>query len=471
MQAVQLQLPILNGIYADSTPDFRTSYPKNLIPVPKSTGISEGYLRPADGVVEGGAGPGVGRGGISWKGTLYRVMGTRLVSIADDNTITEIGDVGAGNRVTFDYGFTYLAIASGGRLYLYDGTTLAQVTDEDLGIALDVVWADGYYMTTDGESLVVTELNDSFAVSPLKYGSSESDPDPVKGLLRLGREVYALNRHTIEVFSNVGRTGFPFQHIPGAQVQKGTIGTHANCIFMGGVAFLGGGRNEAISIYMGANGSAQKIATREIEEIISTYTESELEQAFLEERTDKAHQFLIVHLPNHTLVFDGAASQALGLPVWFSLSSALVGDGKWSANSLIRCYNRWNVCHCDTNQFGHLDDTVSSHWGIDVGWEFGTQIVYNKSNGAIFHEIELTALTGQVAFGASPTIWTQYSSDGETWSVEEPIGAGKLGERAKRLVWLQQGNMRNWRIQRFRGTSEAHLAVAALGVRLEPLNV
>ena len=464
-----MQIPILNGIYADATPDFRTSYPKNLVPVPKQTGISAGYLRPADGIVEAGTGPGINRGGINWNGALYRVMGTKLVEIAEDNTVTEIGDVGTGGRVTFDYGFTYLAVASGGRLYLYDGSALTQVTDPDLGTVLDVVWVDGYYMTTDGEFLVVTDLDDPFAVNPLKYGSSEADPDPVEGLLKLRNEIYALNRYTIEVFDNVGTTGFPFQRIAGAQIQKGTVGTHANCVFMDNIAFLGGGRNEAPSIYMGANGSTQKIATREIEEIIATYTEAQLSVAFLEERTDKAHQFLIVHLPNHTLVFDGAATQVMGQPVWFSLSSTLVGDGKWNACTVIWCYDKWNVCHPDTDQFGYLDDTISSHWGIDVGWEFGTQIVYNESNGVIFHEMELIALTGHVASGTSPTIWTQYSSDGETWSVEKPIRAGTLGQRAKRLVWLQQGHMNNWRIQRFRGTSEAHLAIARLEARLEPL--
>lgn len=464
-----MQIPILSGIFADGSPNFRTSYPKNMIPVPKGTGISEGYLRPGEGIVETGTGPGVNRGGINWNGSIYRVMGTKLVEIAQDNTVTEIGDVGSGDRVTFDYGFTYLAVASGGRLYLYDGTTLTQVTDPDLGTVLDVVWVDGYYMTTDGEFLVVTDLDDPFAVNPLKYGSSEADPDPVKALLKLRNEVYALNRHTIEVFDNVGSTGFPFQRIPGAQIQKGTVGTHANCVFMDNIAFLGGGFNEAPSIYMGANGSAQKIATREIEEILQEYTETELATAFLEERVDKAHTFLIVHLPRHTLVFDGAGSQATSQAVWFTLSSTLVGDGIWNACTCIWAYDRWNVCHPTTNQFGYLDSSISTHWGETIGWEFGTLIVYNNGQGAIFHDIELVSLTGSTAFGVDPTIWTQYSNDGVTWSAEKPIRAGKTGERNKRLMWLQQGHMRNMRMQRFRGTSDAHVAVAALEARVEPL--
>ena len=464
-----MQIPILSGIFADGSPNFRTSYPKNMVPVPKATGISEGYLRPGEGIIELGTGPGVNRGGINWNGTIYRVMGTKLVSIAADSTVTEIGDVGTGGRVTFDYGFTYLAIASGGRLYLYDGTTLTQVTDPDLGTVLDVVWVDGYYMTTDGEFLVITDLDDPFSVNPLKYGSAEADPDPIEGLLKLRNEIYALNRYTIEVFDNAGTTGFPFVRIPGAQIQKGCVGTNACCVFMDNIAFLGGGRNEAPGIYLGANGNAQKISTREIEEILQTYTEEELSVAFLEERINQAHMHLIVHLPRHTLVFDGAGTQALSVPVWFTLSSTLVGDGIWNACTCIWAYDRWNVCHPSTNQFGYLTDMVSTHWGETIGWEFGTLIVYNQGQGAIFHDLELVSLTGSTAFGVDPTIWTQYSVDGVTWSVEKPIRAGKTGERNKRLMWLQQGHMRNMRMQRFRGTSDAHVAIAALEARIEPL--
>jgi hypothetical protein len=46
-----MQIPILNGIYTDSTPELRTSYPVNLVPVPKQSGISNGFLRPGDGIV------------------------------------------------------------------------------------------------------------------------------------------------------------------------------------------------------------------------------------------------------------------------------------------------------------------------------------------------------------------------------------------------------------------------------------
>lgn len=465
-----MQVPILNGIFTDGSPNFRTSYPVNLVPVPKSTGISDGYLRPAEGIVKTGDGPGANRGGLNWEGALYRVMGTKLCRVAQDGTVTVVGDVGAGGRVSMTYSFDYLAITSEGKLYLYDGATLTQVTDPDLGTALTVVWVDGYFMTTDGEFLVITELNNPFAVDPLKYGSSEADPDPVKALLKLRNEVYALNRHTIEVFDNVGTTGFPFQRIPGAQIQKGTLGTHTCCVYNEAIAFMGSGLNESVSVYIGANGTAQKIATREIEEVLATYTEAQLSTSFMQERTEGAHQFLEIHLPDQTIVFDSAASQVLGQPVWFFLRSTLVGLGQWAVCDAVWAYDRWNVCKPGATDVGYLDKNVASHWGDTVGWEFGTMLFYNEGRGVIFHEMELVALTGRVQPGADPTVWTSYSVDGLTYSVEKPARVGTLGEYNKRIVWLQQGHMRNWRLQKFRGTSEAQIAVARLEARLEPLN-
>jgi len=465
-----MQIPIVNGIYTDNGPDLRTSYPVNMVPTPKKQGVSNGYLRPGDGIVANGSGPGVDRGGINWNGVCYRVMGTKLVTVANNGAVTVLGDVGGpvNTLVTMDYSFDRLAIASGGRLYYWNGA-LTQVTDPDLGVVLDFCWVDGYFMTTDGTNLVVTELNDPTQVNPLKYGSSEVDPDPVVALLKLRNEVYALNRNTIEVFDNVGGDFFPFQRIDGAQIQKGVIGTFGCCVYMEMIAFLGSGRNEAPGIYMGSNASANKISTQEVDEILLQFTEAQLAAVKLEARNDKNHQHLYVHLPDRTLVYDAAASAEMEVQVWFTLTTAVVGFNQYRARNLVWAYDKWLVGDPQSSSIGYLDDTIGHHWGQPVRWEFGTTIVYNEGNGAIFSELELVALTGRVSLGVDPIITTSYSLDGLAWSQDQAIRAGKIGHSLKRLLWLQQGFMRNWRIQRFRGTSDAHLAFMRLEAQVEPL--
>lgn len=466
-----VQIPILNGIYTDGSPEFRTSYPVNLIPVPKESGISSGFLRPADGIVANGTGPGVDRGGINWNGVCYRVMGSKLVSVTDVGVITVLGDVGNdGQLVTLDYSFDLLAIASCGNLYYWSPSLgLRQVTDPDLSIVLDVTWVDGYFMTTDGQYLIVTDLTDPFSVNPLKYGSSEVDPDPVVALLKLRNEVYALNRYTIEVFDNVGGDLFPFQRIDGAQIEKGVVGTHACCVYMESIAFLGSGFNEQPGIYMGANAQAKKISTQEIDTLLLDYTEAQLATVKLEARNDRSHQHLYVHLPDRTLVFDASGSEALGTPIWFTLTSSVSGFSKYRAQNMVWCYDKWLIGDPVGNNIGFFDQSISSHYGEPVRWEFGTAILYNEGRGAIVQNLELVSLTGSVSFGDNPRINTSYSTDGQTWSQQKFITAGKRGQRDKRLVWFQQGWMRNWRIQRFQGDSDAHISIARLEAQIEPL--
>ena len=466
------QIPILNGIFTDNGPDFRTSYPVNLIPVPKANGISEGFLRPADGLIANGTGPGVDRGGINWNGVCYRVMGSKLVTVGPTGTITILGDVGNdGNLVTLDYDFDQLGIASNNNLFFWNPTTstLSQNTDPDLGPVLDMVWVDGYWMTTDGEFLVVTDLGNPLAVNPLKYGSSEIDPDPVVALLKLRNEIYALNRYTIEVFDNVGGDLFPFQRIEGAQIEKGVVGTHACCVYLENIAFLGSGFNESPGIYIGANSQTQKISTQEIDMLLLEFTEAQLAEVKLEARNDRSHQHLYVHLPNKTVVYDASASQDLGQPVWFILTSSLVDFSQYRARNLVWCYDKWLVGDPANSNVGYMSQDISSHYGQKVRWEFATTILYNEGRGAIITNLELVGLTGSVAFGLDPTINTSYSTDGQTWSQQKFIKAGKQGQRAKRLVWFQQGWMRNWRIQRFQGNSDAHIAFARLEAQIEGL--
>lgn len=467
-----MQIGILNGIYTDNAPSLRTSYPVNRIPMPKGSGVSQDYLQPANGIVTLGTGPGVDRGGINWRDVCYRVMGSKLVSVSSNGVVTVLGDVELGTDpyVTMDYSFNALMIASNKSLFYWNGTTLTKVTDPDLGFVLDAIWIDGYYMTTDGTNIVVTELSDPTQVNPLKYGAAELDPDSIKALIKVRGEVAVIGRHTIEYFDNVGGNFFPFERIAGAFVMKGSIGTHSCCLFSQSLVFLGSGRNESPSIYFVDNAIVRKIATEEVDRILMQYTEEQLAQVKLESvMNSMGYEFLYVHLPDRALVYHKEASDRLQASTWFVLTSALEDFEQYRAQNMVWAYDKWIVGDPQSNNVGVLSDTVSTHWGNKVRWEFGTQILYNESRGAIFHELELVTLTGNVAQGKNPLISTSYSLDGQTWSADRFIRSGTTGDRSKRLQWFQQGCMRNWRLQRFRGDSDSHLSFLRLEARVEPL--
>jgi hypothetical protein len=155
--------------------------------------------------------------------------------------------------------------------------------------------------------------------------------------------------------------------------------------------------------------------------------------------------------------------------VWFVLTTTTAGFAQYRAKNFVYAYDKWVCGDPQSSNLGVISEDISSHWGEIVRWEFGTTIVYNESRGAVFHQMELVSLTGSVALGQNPTIATSYSYDGKSWSQERFIRVGTTGAPAKRLVWFQQGFMRNWRVQRFRGTSDAHISIARLEAQVEPM--
>lgn len=462
-----MQVSILNGAYTSLSPDFRVSYPVNMCPIAQGSGISAGYLRPGEGIDTVATGPGIDRGGILWNGVHYRVMGGQLVSVSADGVISQLGAIAGTGPVVFDYSFDRLGIAAGGNLYYFTGGSLLQVTDPDIGVVNDVVWVDGYFMTTDGTNLVVTELNDPMAVNPLKYGSSEADPDPVLGLFKIRNEVYALNRHTIELFTNVGGSFFPFERVEGAQVMKGVVGKDMASILQDVMAFVGSGRNESIGVHVASNGQSQKISTEEIDRILASYSDAQLANGLCESRLVDGRTLLYVHLPDRCLVYDATASKDFQQPIWYTLTSTLDGFSTYRARGFVLAHGYWWAGDPTSNKLGRMSVSHSNHHGDRVRWEFGTQIVYNSGKGAIVFGLELACLTGRASENAQ--ISTSYTTDGLTWSQPKFVRVGAYGDRLKRVQWLQNGHMRNWRAQRFQGDSSAFISVARLEAQIEPM--
>jgi hypothetical protein len=464
-----LPIPLLSGIYADSVADFVESYPINREPVVMSTGLSEGYLRVAPGITGIGTGPGADRGAINWNGACYRVMGTKLISVAEDGAYVELGDVGSGDQCSLDYSFVNLIIASGTRLYYWNPTDgLRQVTDPDLGIVIDAIWIDGYTMTTDGESLVVTELNDPMAVDPLKYGSSEEDPDPVLGLFRIRGEVYALNRNTIEVFNNVGGSGFPFARNSGAQIPYGCVGTHAKALFVQTFAFVGSARNEALGVYLAGAGDASKLSTRQIDKLLAALTDEEQAAITMESRVDDDEQRLLVHLPDKTLVFFATASRRSEQKIWAIYSSGVAANQAYRGRNGALTYGRWIVGDADGN-IGMIDGTVPTHYGEVTGWRFDIALLFNEAGRGIVNSLTLTGLPGRALPGADPRLFLSYTIDGVTWGQEYAIASGTLGQRNKILQWRKPRRFDSWIGARFRGADNGMAPFARLDAVVEAL--
>lgn len=465
------QIGILSGYGASEDADFTESYPVNLEPVVGDTGLSKGYLKSPPGAVQIGTGPGRDRGAINWNGVCYRVMGSKLVRANADGTVNVLGEVGNdGKPVSLDYSFDRLSIGSNSDLFYYQvGSGVVQLTDPDLGVVVDHIYANGYFMTTDGESLVVTELNDPMAVDPLKYGSSETDPDPVNGLILLRDEVYALNLNTIDVFNNVGGNGFPFALNRGATIPKGVIGTRAKCLYAESFAFVGAGRKEALGVYVAGSGDAAKISTREVDKILAA--ELNPERIICERISSEDEQRLYVHLADQTLVYVAGASARAARPVWYHRSRGVALTGAYRPRFFVNVYNQIMCGDSASSALGFLDASTSRDFGETNGWRFDSILIYNEGRGGILHSLELVGLPGRVPFGENPVVFFSRTLDGENWGEERAVSSGRAGERGKRVQARPHWRFGNYMGLRCRGADNAVSGWARLEGAIEGLGV
>lgn len=463
-----MRIELLKGIYADTVADFVESPPINREPVVVSTGLSDGYLRIAPGITGTDQVDGADRGGIAWNGVAYRVIGSKFGSISAQGLFTEIGDVGSGGPCWFDYSFDLLAVGSGGRMYYFNGSSIEQVTDPDLGTALDGIWIDGRFMTTDGEFLVVTELNNPTAIDPLKYGSSEEDPDRVVGLIKVRGEVYAINRYTTENFSNTGSTGFPFARNSGALIPYGAVGAYAKAPFLQTFAFVGSARGEALGVYLAGNGDAQKISTKYVDDALAKLSEEEAALIECEARVDADEQRFLVHLPDKTLVYYATASQRTQSKVWAVFASGVDMDQAYRGQRGVLAYGKFIVGD-DQGNIGFIDGTTAKHFGDVAGWRIDTALIFNDAGRGIINAVELTGLAGRAALNSEPRTFLSWTIDGVTWSQERAISTGRAGERSVRMQWRPNIRFNQWIGLRFRSADEGRAAFARLDVAVQPL--
>jgi hypothetical protein len=467
-----MQIPILAGIYVDGSPVVRVAYPVNMVPVPGQDSTADGFLRPAEGVESFATGIGPDRGAILWNGVHYRVSGNALISVSETGTVVNLGPISGSGPVRMDYSLDRIGIAADGLLYYWDGTLLTTVTDPNIGTVNDVVWVDGYWMATDGTNIVVTTLTDPTTVNPLKYGSTDA-PDTIQCLLKVQDQVNVVSRFEIDVFQNIGGAFFPFNSVPTAVMTKGAVGTRAACVFSDTVAFVGGGRNptpEAPCVYQAKNAQFVKISSIEIDILLLSYTDAQLSAIVMETVFYQGGEYIFIHLPDRTVVYDAIASAVAQQPVWHIRMTGVSGFSQYRAINFLLQNSVMFVGDPLSGVIGTLSSSDSSHWGMPVRWEFATPMLRNGGKGAIINQLELCQLPGSpVGAGLEPMVSTSYSVDGVTWSQDRFIKSGAQGDRTKRLLWLKQGLWRNFRIQRFRGDSGSRLSAIRLDAEIETL--
>lgn len=161
---------------------------------------------------------------------LFVVQGDTLYGVDRTEAVTTLGTLNTSEGfVSMAATDSYLFLADGFNLYVYDGATLAEVTvpDDDGIISVGVI--AGYTICVVAQSGTDPLKNGRFywiqpaeiTIDPLNFATAERSPDVVHSVLVVGDQFWLLGPSTTEVWYPTGLLP-PFQRATGRVFDKGT---------------------------------------------------------------------------------------------------------------------------------------------------------------------------------------------------------------------------------------------------------
>ena len=392
------------------------------------------------------------RGGMEMKEVAYFVNGNSLVEVTSAGAFIVRGFIPSTGRVSMATNGQFLVIViPGNSAFVYNNvdSSLTQITDSDFRISDTVVHKDGFFVfsSTDGTVFFTSALNDPFTFGGLDFGTAAIDPDRIVALHVNHNELFVGGLETIEIFQNVGGSGFPFQRIPGANIQKGLHSKFSPVEFDNSFAFIGGGFNEGTAIWKVVGSSnAVKLSTDAIDKEIQKFTRAEIATAFSMTYAERG-QFLALftfestRIPSRTFVYNATASARLGRAIWFEFQNG-VNDGRYRVESIVSAYGKLLVGDDRSGIIGEMDHDTLDYYG---------DLIYRSSASSPFSQEGLPVFAGlfEATFqpgvgltgGVDPQARLDFSDDsGRTFSSEINRGIGKIGKYGQRSVWERQGH-------------------------------
>ncbi|MFV2057383.1 MAG: packaged DNA stabilization protein [Thiohalomonadales bacterium] len=463
------QVNLLRGDKKGKNTEYRDSLPVNMSAVIKPMFGAAGYMLQQPGLTIHATGSGKDRGGL-WnerQKNHYRVSGTEFISIDSSGGITFLGNVPGIDKASMPYSFNTQAVIANGQMWLYNGATFIEVTDPDLGNPISCVWIDQYYFLTDGEYIYHTDIADETAIDPLQFATAEFSPDPTLAVDKTTDDkAVVFGRYSIEYFANVASSNFAFTRINSRAVKAGIVGSNCKTEMGGAFYIMGGRKEEDISIHVVGVGDISKIGSREVDKLIGQYTELELSDASLEARTEDGIMYLIVHLPNETLLFNAdIAKQSGASQAWSILQTDITGNSQWRAinGTFLPTLGNWVYGDKIDGSIGILDETVATHYGEIARWELSTPFL--KLETLSIDELEIETIPGYTTT-KDATVSISLTYDGVTYGKEWFKMYGMPSDYGARFILYSLGYIPNWVGFKFRGSTKSRMAFSAATIEV-----
>lgn len=359
------------------------------------------------------------------------VRGTTLYRRTLGGVETTVGTIAGDDLVEIASDGTNTFIAAG-TLYLYDGTTLTEVTTPDDVSIVSIAQIDLFFLLqVEDSGRVYWILPGETTIDPLDYMTAESSPDNGVAIRIVGDFIAFLNGQSLEIWTVTGAADLPFQRQPSLIFEKGCSARETAVNLDNALFWVSETAEEGRVVYRGGQTTPQRVSTNGIEERLKGRAA----------------------LSAFGFIFDGHAFYALRIE---GVGTFLydVSTGGWCEwQSYLRA--NWRVQCAGQAPGGPLllgDDETGQLWTLDaaVGNDDGQPIIRTVTGGIplVGRFLTLESLHLEASVGWSPTldleplIGLRLAKDGFTWGNQRTKSLGRRGQYGKRVRWERLGEIR-----------------------------
>jgi len=357
---------------------------------------------------------------------LYYAANAKLWSF-DGTTATLLGPIVDDVSTTLAENGTEVAVVAGGKYYLYDGVSVSVIPGQAFTSFGSVDYMDGYFLFTekDGQRHAISALLDGATLNALDFASAEYRPDNlVRGFVDHS-EWWLFGEQTVEVWSNQGLADYPFERVPGAQMERGCLQTNTVAKLDNTMFWVG---NDGIA-YRAFQYTPQRISSHHVEASIRAATTL---SAFVYEY--EGHKFYVIRINGRPAwAYDAATN------VWHERASG-VTYGAWNVTAAAQIGAVWYA--------GDKDGNISK---IDrVFQENGSTMLRTAMSKNLWlggNRFTVKKATVDVKAGTGGTAMFAYSNDrGRTWGSDQQLSVGASGDYDKQFSFSSLGMMRDFSV-------------------------
>lgn len=307
-----------------------------------------------------------------------------------------------------------------------------------------VDYLDGFFIFNQPNTRnFYTSLLNTTAIDPTYVAAKAGAPDPLVRAVCINRQIWLVGTKTGEVWADVGLPTFPFQIVPGAFVQIGTIAIWSMATHDNTIAFVAQDNEGKSTIVLASGYSVEKISTPAIGAALAKYSTLNDAVGFFYKQSD--HIFYQVSFPtaDKTWVYD-------------------LTTKKWHERSWL---DENGLEHRHRAQFG----AYAYEQNVVGDWKNGTLYAYDLANGTDFggpierrrgfphlvkggkeqtfnqFQAEMEVGTDEDSLvGDGPKVSLRYSNTrGKSWSTPQEQSLGSTGEYLVVPQWRQLGQARD----------------------------